>query len=234
MSAGTPSAAPRATAQRLRILCLHGYTQNANVFRSRLAVMRKDLKNIADFEFVSAPHVVPKEEIPPVASAASVDLNAPVDEMGPRTWWRPFTLPSKLEDSIAELTEIWSKASPPFDGILGFSQGATMAALVLPSLDPPPRFSIHCSGFFPHDPAHGAMLAALPTVPSLHVMGRSDAWVPPARSEALRAMFKDPQTMVHDGGHFIPTNATHRRTYKEFVGQFTNSAPLDSGEAETQ
>jgi hypothetical protein len=56
--------------QLMRILCLHGYTQNANVFYRQLSVLRKALKLRAELGalwreakslcvvFVSAPHVV--------------------------------------------------------------------------------------------------------------------------------------------------------------------------------
>ncbi|KAJ3163584.1 Ovarian cancer-associated protein 2 [Geranomyces michiganensis] len=219
-----PSTSTTTPARRLRILCLHGYTQNKDVFRSRIAVVRKDLKNIADFDFISAPHVVAPENVPGPIEATDGD--------GPRSWWDPTGMPSGLDQSLELISATWRNASPPFDGILGFSQGATMAALALPTLDPPSKFSIHVAGFYPIDPAQVAMLSAVPALPSLHVMGRADAWVTPARSEALRARFTGPQTLVHDGGHFVPTNAGHRQTYREFVGKFAGGAassapPLD-------
>ncbi|KAJ3168581.1 Ovarian cancer-associated protein 2 [Geranomyces variabilis] len=209
----TPAVSTTTPARRLRILCLHGYTQNKDVFRARIAVIRKDLKHVADFDFISAPHIVSPDQIPGPVEATDGD--------GPRSWWNPTATPSGLDASLSLISQTWSTASPPYDGILGFSQGATMAALALPTLDPPARFTLHFAGFYPIDPAQMALLSAIPTtLPSLHVMGRADAWVTPARSEALRARFTHPQTLVHDGGHFVPTNAGHRQTYREFVGRF--------------
>ncbi|KAJ3180993.1 Ovarian cancer-associated protein 2 [Geranomyces variabilis] len=221
----TPAVSSTTPARRLRILCLHGYTQNKDVFRSRIAVIRKDLKNVAEFDFISAPHIVSSDQIPGPVEATDGD--------GPRSWWNPAARPSGLDASLSLVSQTWSTASPPYDGILGFSQGATMAALALPTLDPPARFSLHFAGFYPVDPAQMALLSAIPAtrVSSLHVMGRADAWVTPARSEALRARFQDPQTLVHDGGHFVPTNAGHRQTYREFVGKFAgggSAAAADS------
>jgi hypothetical protein len=36
-------------ARKLRILCLHGYTQNAIMFRKKTAVSRKSIESTADF-----------------------------------------------------------------------------------------------------------------------------------------------------------------------------------------
>ena len=42
----------------------------------------------------------------------------------------------------------------PFDGLLGFSQGATLGALLcLAPPAPPVRFAVLVSGFMPRDPA---------------------------------------------------------------------------------
>ncbi|GFR40415.1 hypothetical protein Agub_g989, partial [Astrephomene gubernaculifera] len=40
---------------KLKLLCLHGYMQNAEIFRSRLGSMRKALKSRVEFVFVDAP-----------------------------------------------------------------------------------------------------------------------------------------------------------------------------------
>lgn len=37
------------TSNKLRILCLHGYTQNATMFRKKTAVARKSIDDLADF-----------------------------------------------------------------------------------------------------------------------------------------------------------------------------------------
>lgn len=37
------------TTSKLRILCLHGYTQNATMFRKKTAVARKSVEDLADF-----------------------------------------------------------------------------------------------------------------------------------------------------------------------------------------
>lgn len=43
---------------RLRILCLHGFRQSAKQFHGRTHALRKRLKDVAEFVFVDAPHVL--------------------------------------------------------------------------------------------------------------------------------------------------------------------------------
>ena len=42
------------------------------------------------------------------------------------------------------------------------------------------------------------------------------------RSEGLMKhyKFKTPVTLYHDGGHYLPSNAASRQTYKSFVESF--------------
>ena len=44
--------------QKLRVLCLHGFTQNGETFRQRTGSIRKQLKKKIDFVFIDAPHDV--------------------------------------------------------------------------------------------------------------------------------------------------------------------------------
>jgi hypothetical protein len=84
-----------------------------------------------------------------------------------------------------------------------------------------PQFSIHIGGFTPRDPDILALLvkvAPIP-VPSLHVYGQADTWVPPSASEALGTThFAQPQLYPHAGGHYIPTAAADRAVYAQFLG----------------
>ena len=51
-----PACAKNMTAPKLRMLCLHGYTQSGEVFRDRTGSTRKALKSAVDFVFPDAPH----------------------------------------------------------------------------------------------------------------------------------------------------------------------------------
>jgi hypothetical protein len=44
---------------KLKILALHGYRQNADSFKSKIGSFRKMTNKYADFVFISAPHLAP-------------------------------------------------------------------------------------------------------------------------------------------------------------------------------
>ena len=89
-TATSNAAAPSAAAERrkLRILCLHGYLQNAAVFRSRLGSMRKALKSRAEFIFIDAPHLAAQQQPEPEQDDAAVaeDGTSSSSSQG-RSWW---------------------------------------------------------------------------------------------------------------------------------------------------
>ena len=78
--AGAPAGA--ATTRKLRLLCLHGYLQNADVLRSRIGSLRKGLKSRAEFFFVDAPYLV---EAADDAEAAESDGGGSAGTG--RSWW---------------------------------------------------------------------------------------------------------------------------------------------------
>jgi hypothetical protein len=56
LNTGTPPIKPQDDMQtspnKLKMLCLHGYLQNADVFRSRMGSTRKALKSRCEYVFV--------------------------------------------------------------------------------------------------------------------------------------------------------------------------------------
>lgn len=99
-------------------------------------------------------------------------------------------------------------AHRPVHGILGFSQGATAAAIYCAGLPHGAlRFAVLVSGFLPRDPEVAASLAGPGlALPSLHLMGAGDELIPPDRSEALARTFSGPRMVhMHPGRHLVPT-----------------------------
>lgn len=97
----------------------------------------------------------------------------------------------------------------PIDGVVGFSQGATAAALFAAGLAPGTlKFGIFISGFRPYDEAFASRLGneSLSQLPTLHIMGESDEIIPLERSLAMaEAVGPRAQTFRHPGGHMVPT-----------------------------
>lgn len=128
--------------------------------------------------------------------------------------------------------------------------------LVLSSQIVPFKFGILVSGFQPSFPLVKKLLEALQpneaylqsadsaapaaavlSLPSLHVFGSEDVWVPPSRSLELSSLYaaRDPcarqsaqeasskeyKTLFrHAGRHFVPTCTEGRKVFLDFLGRF--------------
>lgn len=110
----------------------------------------------------------------------------------------------------------------PFDGVIGFSQGAALAAtyLIQQNRDHPDEpLPFRCAIFFSSSPPYDTSALAegrsliversasnpLLTLPTTHIWGRQDHTYK-AFSEALSSLCSEPlkEWCVHDGGHEIP------------------------------
>lgn len=131
-----------------------------------------------------------------------------------------------LQEALAAVARALSSLGP-FDGILGFSQGAALAALVCalgqagdPRF-PLPRFIILVSGFCPRGLVLKEPILKSPlSLPSLHVFGETDRVIPAQESVQLASRFPGAVTLTHSGGHFIPAAAAQRQAYLKFLDQF--------------
>ncbi|KAA8536723.1 hypothetical protein F0562_029201 [Nyssa sinensis] len=243
--------------RKLRILCLHGFRQNASSFKGRTASLAKKLKNIAELVFVDAPHELPFIYQPCLAdsndfAASSMPQNPPppsnycnkkfawlvapnFDGKSDADWKKadgPFDSlqyqqqTGGFDVSLAYLKNIFSQAGP-FDGILGFSQGAAMAASVSAQkgslkIEIDFRFVILCSGFTPNlsEYEHGSI-----NCPSLHIFGNDpgkDRQIATQASRDLASLFEDGCSVIieHDSGHIIPTRSPYIDEIKDFLRRF--------------
>ncbi|NWR90203.1 OVCA2 Esterase, partial [Furnarius figulus] len=129
------------------------------------------------------------------------------------------------EESLSAVAAALSERGP-FDGVLGFSQGAALAAMVcalrarghprFPSL----RFAVLVAGFASRAPAHRHFYRHPIALPSLHVVGDTDAVIAAALSTELARCFVEPVLLAHPGGHFIPAAAAQKKAYLEFLDRF--------------
>lgn len=204
---------------KLKILCLHGKQQNKEVFRTKLGRIPHKLRHVAELTIIDAPHVL------------EIDL---ISDNTARTWFfrepdTNYVHVDSLISTLSELQRTWRELGP-FDGLLGFSMGGTIASF-LAGLDsskaegiaggellfPGLKFVV-CAGavdIHPHLEASieklGLPLRSPFTIPagiaSLHIAGSADTSVPLASSLALSQRFVDPQFIEHDQGHHIPSKA---------------------------
>ncbi|KAJ1663412.1 Ovarian cancer-associated protein 2 [Coemansia sp. RSA 1813] len=224
-----------------RVLCLHGYTQNAKKFRDRTGPFRRNMKRRMEMVYITAPIEATEFQ--------NTDEELVEDEgLSSAAWWNRGDPKQPAWEGIKQSTQAVVQAMKehgPFDGIVGFSQGAGMAAIIaalmhasqsqdtaydsdvralIDSVRPLQalKFAFFFAGFYPDVPQFDALIkgAGRIVVPSLHMLGRTDLVVPMARGRELadRAFAGDAAVvMEHEGGHFVPCNAAWRTRYQEFL-----------------
>lgn len=195
-------------ARPLRILVLHGLRQSAARLRDRLRKVDRALGDLVEFVYLDGPF--------------------PVDPALPhqRCWWVPEadnTVYRGWEDAVRTVD-----AHLPADGILGFSQGATLAGLMGALRADQLRFVLCVSGFASRATAHGMLtVPGSLTLPSLHVLGDRDTTVTNDRSLALAAVFDEPVICRHPGGHFAPDQLP-LDALRTFFTPFLDAPPVAS------
>jgi pimeloyl-ACP methyl ester carboxylesterase len=195
----------------LRILCLHGYHGSAEILRAQLRPLTSALDAPAEFVCVDAPSLT----------------------AGDFGWWHATCDGERRAHYRGwSATRDWLRAlcasDGPFDGVLGFSQGAALAALVVGRCThdpvdgaprPSPGFAVLIGGFPSRDPRH-AQLYQPPggiDAPSLHIIGRADAVVPSRVSHDLAGRFRAPVVVEHDGGHVVAATPEVRWAASRFL-----------------
>lgn len=120
---------------KLKILALHGYRQNADVFYMKTGSFRKVVHKWAEFTYITAPHkVLLVDEI-----TENMDIGQGQDEEQ-YGWFfnrddntyrgiRKGGPAIGFEQSLKLIEDVFEREGG-FDGILGFSQGACFAGLL--------------------------------------------------------------------------------------------------------
>uniref|UniRef100_A0A0D9Y0F3 Rhodanese domain-containing protein n=1 Tax=Leersia perrieri TaxID=77586 RepID=A0A0D9Y0F3_9ORYZ len=235
--------------KKVKILCLHGFRQNASNFKGRTSALAKKLKHIAELVFIDAPHelsFVYKPNPDHNSDGSSLPsgtskrkfawLVAPNSTCHPEQSWKIADAPfdplqylqqtDGFEESYAYLEHAISQMGN-IDGILGFSQGAAMGALFCRQQQKncgslKLRFGIFCSGY----PAPIGDFDSDPIrLPSLHCFGNGegqDRQIANRVSTELVDLFDKRCCSVieHDMGHIIPTRPPYIDKIKEFLSNF--------------
>lgn len=122
----------------LKVLMLHGYTQNGTLFHAKTRALEKHLQKIfpgLSLSYPTGPLQLKPSDVPGFDPSTSEDPDS-IEAYG---WWRRSDTTDPPEyvgldqglDTVAKVIE----AEGPFDGIIGFSQGAALAAMVASLLE---------------------------------------------------------------------------------------------------
>lgn len=139
-----PNGQPR---QPLKILMLHGYTQSGSLFRAKSGALTKALQKAFPlheftFSYPTGPIRLDPADIPGY-TPPSEDQGQDESKLEAYAWYRR-AVPKHPDDPVEyigldaglEAVATILRDEGPFDGVIGFSQGASMAAMVASLLEP--------------------------------------------------------------------------------------------------
>jgi predicted esterase len=219
----------------LRILMLHGYKQNESLFKDRTGSLRKLFKGRAELVYCEAPHEIPKTD---ESATSSEDSKQEVQ----KGWWLKSSdfnehnlkyFQRDFEKTLQHMNQLFAEKGP-FDGIFAFSQGGTLATILCKiALNQTEynyeniRFKFVIIAANSKSPEvyleHFYDLNNKISIPSLHVIGKTDKLVPVEDATALAEYFLNPKIFIHEQGHLIPIYQEAKMAYKEFFDQITYS-----------
>mmetsp|Transcript_47862 Transcript_47862/g.112999 ORF Transcript_47862/g.112999 Transcript_47862/m.112999 type:complete len:1463 (+) Transcript_47862:116-4504(+) len=124
----SPHVSAQPQAPKLRILVLHGLKQSASFFAKRARKHLAALAALAELDFLDAPH-------PYSASDAAAEAEDDAAQDGVRKAWfnvrdKDGTVEYEGLHSTVRYVDEYAKHHGPFDGVLGFSQGGCLAAIL--------------------------------------------------------------------------------------------------------
>ncbi|KAK4758872.1 hypothetical protein SAY87_020173 [Trapa incisa] len=188
--------------RKMKILCLHGFRTNGSFLKWRIGKWDPFIFDSFDLDF--------PDGLFPAGGKSDIEGIFPPPYFEWFQFDKDFTEYTNLEECITYLCD-YIMANGPFDGFLGFSQGANLSALLLGYQaqgkvlkdHPPIKFFISISGTKFRDPRICDVAYKDPIkVRSIHLIGDKD-WLK-LPSEELVSAFHDPLILRHPQGHVIP------------------------------
>ncbi|KAJ4706797.1 Serine hydrolase FSH [Melia azedarach] len=230
--------------QKMKILCLHGFRTSGKFLQKQISKWDPSIFASFDLDFPDGKF--------PAGGKSDIEGIFPPPYFEWFQFNKEFTEYTNLEECISYLTE-YITSNGPFDGFLGFSQGATLGALLLGyqaqgkvlKEHPPVKMFVSISGSKFRDPSicEVAYKDNI-NVKSVHFIGAKD-WLK-LPSEELASAFHNPLIITHPQGHTVPRldeAATNQlRDWTMEILQSTNSVfsvsndkkQLQNGEAKKE
>lgn len=214
-----------------KLLFLHGFLQNGKVFSEKSSGIRKLLKKAnIQCDYIDAPVMLEKKDLPFVMDDEK--WQATLDADVNRAWFYHSEISHELDLTEAINTVVSHiKENGPYDGIVGFSQGAALSTILTNKITtlipehPEFKVSLIISGysFTEPDPEHPGELRITEKFQDsftpkkdtktklMFIYGEADQAVPCVRTKYLIDLYKkvgvsddDISVFTHPGGHMVP------------------------------
>jgi len=219
-----PPASAKAPARKLRVLCLHAFRTNGAIFRKQMemAGVAKLLEDGVELVFLDGPHVCTPEDN--AKQYPIVKAYFPDSTYGSyREWFNatevatggdgpPYVEYAYKEAALSHVAETLAAASPPFDGVLGFSQGGSLAMWVTALSErgllkpecPRLKFALICSARLPRDHSCKGLFDAPLETPIFVSFNGDDQSVKAHETRQLVGCLREPVVVEKEkGGHAV-------------------------------
>jgi predicted esterase len=203
---------------RSALLSLHGFTMNGPSLRRHLGELEPRLSKHVDLVFPNAPHTASEASVLALLQRMGGTRSAPPQ----LEWWnasddgRVYQGWEATRESLR--TEVLRH---PAAGLLGFSQGAAVAAAVAAlacrGAFPPLSFVVLVAGFAPRSAELLPLLDEPLTIPSLHIWGQDDAFAKHGPGLASKFSSLTRRIVTWKGGHSVPASGDAADAIVEFV-----------------
>ncbi|OGE47652.1 hypothetical protein PENARI_c039G01968 [Penicillium arizonense] len=209
-----------------KILILHGHGQSAEIIKPKTRYVREVFRTLSDdiqFEFQFLSGVLP----------AYPDED---DNKDQKVWGHGEPEHDKIRGLEKSLEHIFNTLDEdgPFSGIIGFSSGAAMAAIVASLLEKRKtlcgipwkarhlklRFVICLSGFQLGNKCYEAFYYPKIATPTFHTFGTLDETVTPAQTAGLAKQCAYAYSFGFFGGHYVPQSKEYmsfRQSLERFL-----------------
>eukprot|EP00834_Sanchytrium_tribonematis_P006597 NODE_500_length_6721_cov_0.845492.p4 type:complete len:195 gc:universal NODE_500_length_6721_cov_0.845492:5680-5096(-) len=188
-----------------KILCLHGYSQDSEIFRKQIGALRRACGKSTIFVFIDGPFK---------ASDCDPTQNG-------FAFWNPKLSPEELfkniDVSLSYIQDFITK-NGPFDGAIGFSQGSTVITLFQKKYDFKFKFALCFSASKTVSAISSDWFTEKINTKCLHICGSNDEICPATISQdyMLKA-YTDIEIYLHKGGHGVPLDKESKTKFKNFI-----------------
>jgi Serine hydrolase (FSH1) len=158
-------------------------------------------------------------------------------------WWRTLDNVSEYREFVSTLSYLhkYIQQNGPVDGVIGFSQGATLAVMLTSwcesgtrperrqallsqcapvTMEPPQgpmKFTVCYSGFRATPKYYGGFYSPKIQSPVLHCTAAVDTMVSDWGSQDLNSFLENVQVFSHPGGHYVPCRIESSSVAAKFI-----------------
>ena len=203
---------------RTALLSLHGFTMNGPSLRRHLGELEPRLAAHVDLVFPDAPHTASEASVVGLLKRMG-GTRAPPPQL---QWWNASDDGREYQGWQATRDALRQEVlRHPAAGLLGFSQGAAvaaaLAALACRGAFPALRFVVLVAGFTPRSAELLPLFDEPLTIPSLHIWGEDDAFAKHGPGLAAKFSTLTRRIVTWKGPHAVPGRGEAADAIVDFV-----------------